>query len=50
MYIYLLIGLNFDGSETIIAGFDNREKAAYAMYLCDDSEYDDMWIYELEVQ
>jgi hypothetical protein len=50
MYVYLLIGLNFDGTETIIAGFDSREKAARAMYLYDDSEYDDMWIYELEVQ
>lgn len=50
MNVYLLIGLNFDGTETIIAGFDSREKAARAMYLDDDSEYDDMWIYELEVQ
>lgn len=50
MTVYLLIGLNFDGTETIIAGFDSREKAAHAMYLDDDSEYDDMWIYELEVQ
>lgn len=50
MYVYLLIGLNFDGTETIIAAFDSREKAARAIYLYDDSEYDDMWIYELEVQ
>lgn len=50
MYVYLLIGLNFDGSETIIAGFDSREKAARAMFLYSEDEYEDMWIYELRVQ
>jgi hypothetical protein len=50
MYVYLLIGLNFDGTETIIAGFDSREKAGHAMFLYSEDEYEDMWIYELEVQ
>ena len=50
MYVYLLIGLNFDGTETIVAAFDSREKAGRAMYLYDEDEYDDMWIYEIEVQ
>lgn len=51
MNVYLLIGLNSDdGTETIIAGFDSREKAVRAMYLYDDSEYVDVWIKEIEVQ
>lgn len=56
MYVYLLIGLKFDGThdfigeETIVAAFDSREKAARAMYLYDDSEYADMWIKEMMVQ
>lgn len=50
MCVFLLIGLCWSGEEKIIAAFDSREKAARTMYLYDDSEYDDMWIYEMEVQ
>lgn len=49
MKIYLLIGL-YDDDETIIAAFDSHQKAARAMYMYNEDEYDDMWIKEMEVQ